>query len=468
MCGLAGVAGNTSIKVRDAFNDLLLITQLRGQDATGVFTVGHRGVSHVKDTGPPTNLFDRKSYDAVMNGVPKIMAGHCRAKTIGENNRENAHPYEFDNVVGMHNGTLRSYYQMEGHDYKRTDSHCLYYNIDRYGVEETIPKLDPDGAWALVWWDKDAQRLNFIRNDKRPLWFAWTKNKDAMFWCSEPWMFSAVSRHVELWDGTEEGKEPKSPYFQIPSDQLWSFTVNSHVKPGEKYLVFHQPRELKAEGKKPVGFLPGYSGANGTGNRGGEVANPFTEAQRKAIEEPEDAITDEVYKRYLARNRGKIEELDDKVDDISPAGSTSTPSSVTKSGKSSSNVLDFRAAKNLSKSSARKTLSLTSSLSSVSQQSVNENGTDGSRKSCSTGLNHPSPSFPGISIRDVLGTEYITHNGYGEEISIHEFQARTNGQCSFCNKPIGDLKEVASFTNRAMTGFVCTSCVSEPEICMVG
>lgn len=463
MCGLAGVAGNTNAKIRDAFNDLLLITQLRGQDSTGVFTVGGANdiVKVVKDVGPPNNLFDRKSYDQVMIGIPKIMAGHCRHKTIGDNNRENAHPYEFDDLVGMHNGTLRSYYQMEGHDYKRTDSHCLYYNIDKYGVEEVIPKLDPDGAWALVWWDKVNERLHFIRNDKRPLWFAWTKARDAMFWCSEPWMFSAVARHVELWDGSEEGKEPKSPYFQIPTDTLWSFSVKGHVKPGEKYLTFHQPRELKAEGRKPVGFLPGSS----TGSRGGEVSNPFVgPGSRK--EEQEDAVVDEVYKRYLERQRNKA--LNDPVDDISQGGSTTTSSPETKSEKGSSNVLDFRMGGLRSRNSNKRALSLTSSLSRISQQNVSGSGADSSKKSCSTGLNHHSLSFPGVSIRDVIGTQYITHNGYGEEISIQEFQSRTNGQCSYCHQPIGDLSEVAAFTNRAMSGFICTSCIEEPKLAIVG
>lgn len=41
MCGLAGAVGNTNVKIREAFIDLLLVTQLRGRDATGVFTVAN-------------------------------------------------------------------------------------------------------------------------------------------------------------------------------------------------------------------------------------------------------------------------------------------------------------------------------------------------------------------------------------------------------------------------------------------
>lgn len=459
MCGLAGVAGNTSVKIRDAFIDLLTITQLRGNDATGVFTVGNNdAVKYAKDVGPPNNLFDRKSFDAVMHGVPKIMAGHCRAKTIGDNNKDNAHPYDFDNVIGMHNGTLRSYHSMEGYDYKRTDSYALYHNIDRYGAPETIKDVNPEGAWALVWWDKVDNRLMFLRNDKRPLWFAWTKAKDAVFWCSEPWMFSAVSRHVELWDGTEEGKEPVSPYFQLPPNMLWSFTVNGYVKPNERYLTFHQPREVKAEGKEPVGF------SIGSPNRGGEVTNPFT--QREAAEG--------AYQRFMNRRAISQQSLDDPIEDNPPVESTSTTPTVGNSKKTSSNVLDFRLGLKRSQSSEKNTLSLRALVSRDSQQSSSESGTNGSQESSKKGstltcLPDDSPEFRRqVSLRNVVGTTYITHNGSGAEIPLAEFEARTGGKCSFCKQPIGDLSEVAAFTDRAMSGFICMSCVEEPALALVG
>lgn len=459
MCGLAGVAGNTNMKLRDAFLDLLIVTQLRGRDSTGVFSVKNdNDVSYCKEVGPPDNLFDRKSFDETLRGVPKIMAGHCRAKTVGENNRANAHPYDFDNLIGMHNGTLRNYYSMEGHDYHRTDSHCLYYNIDRYGVDEVIPKISEDGAWALVWWDKNEKKLNFLRNDKRPLWFAWTKDKTAVLWASEPWMFSAVGRTVELWDGKEEGKEPSSPYFQLPPDTLWSFTVASYVKPGERFLTFHQPREVKAEKKAVVSFFPPSTDRSGTtkdkDKEGGEVSRPFH--------------FQSAYERFQQRQKEK-QELNDDVSDLSAGEATTSPPSEGNSQKTSSNVLDFRPESRRHKNSQKSTLSLPQRITKDSPRSSNESGTGGFKGCLTTESTLQGQlSFPRVSIRKVAGIEYITNNDTSDEISVQQFEERTGGKCTHCHKPIGDLTEVAAFTNKVMSAFVCNECIREPKIAIVG
>ena len=463
MCGLAGVAGNTNVRSRDAFIDLLTITQLRGKDSTGVFSVkGEDTVDYAKQLGPPEWLFDTKSFDRCVNGVPKIMAGHCRSKTVGDNTRDNAHPYDFEDLIGMHNGTLRGHYSLDGYDYKRTDSWAMYNHINRFGIEETMKQLDPDGAWALVWWDKNEKRLNFLRNDKRPLWFAWAKDKTQMFWCSEPWMFSAVNRVVDLWDGkaTAEGEKDTSPYFQLPPDTLWSFSVAAYPKPGEKYLTFHQPHAMKAEGKKPMGFT-----RDSSVSKGGEVTNPFFHGQGVTRE-----AADAAYQRLLARQKN----LDDSLEGIGHVAQEEPGTSITTQRRSenpSSNVLDFRRGPTHGRSSSQKTLSLPPKSSELSQRNSSEKSTDSSKESCEkTGSSSilRSQEFPQVSLRDVAGTQYITHNLTSSEIPIQEFEARTGGKCSYCKKPIGGLEEVAAFTNKAMSGFICTSCVAEPEIALVG
>lgn len=453
MCGLAGAAGATNIRTRDAFIELLLVTQLRGRDSTGIFSVGHgNNVKYVKELGPPEYLFDRKSFEQVLSGVPPIMVGHCRKKTVGDNNRASAHPFDFDNVIGVHNGTLRAYYGMEGYDHKLPDSYALYHNIDKYGAEETIRKLDPTGAWALVWWDKVNNRLNFLRNKDRPLFFAWAKDKKTMFWASETWMFGAVDRNVELWDGRDEGKEPMNPYTELPPNQLWSFTINAHPKQGEKHIHFHQPVEVVAEDRKPVGFSSTYS----AGNRGGSVTNPFVGAAEAA------------YERFQRRQQ-ENKDLNDDVSDLgSQAGSGSTTTASDKSKKTSSNVLDFRLGSKHSTNSERKTLSLPQKSSPDSQQKPSGDGSGGSNVSCVKESRGGTLSFPRVSVREVAGMQYITHNDTSREITVNQFDSQTGGKCCYCHKPIGDLSEVAAFTNGAMESFICTTCVTEPKVALVG
>lgn len=457
MCGLAGIAGNTTAKLRDGFLDLLTVTQLRGRDATGAFVVrnGNETV-FAKTLGTPEWLFDLKSFDSLVRGVPKIMAGHCRSKTIGENTVRNAHPYDFENLIGMHNGTLRAYYNMDGYDHKLTDSHCLYHNIDRRGVEETVRDLDPDGAWALVWWDKVENTLNFLRNDKRPLWFAWTKERTAMIWASEPWMFSAVSRHVELWDGSEEGSEnKKSPYFQLPPDTWWSFTVNDFPKAGEKHLTFRQPREVKAEGKKPLGFLTNRWREDGGGN-GGEVANPFSARS-------EDAIV-----RFHQRQAEKFqkEKLNDPVDDVAAEESTTTKDTSKKVKTNSSNVLDFRRGLMNSTNSRESIPSQRLTSSPLSLPKPKEPSTSFCEDYTST-ARASHHSLPRVTVRDILGTEYIADKVTGSEMTAGEFEARTGAVCSCCKKPIGDLKEVSAFLDKSLSRFICVTCTTQPEIPLI-
>ena len=59
MCGLAGIAGDTNIRLRDGFMDLLDVTKFRGRDSTGVFTVTKNGeVRTAKALGTPEWLYE--------------------------------------------------------------------------------------------------------------------------------------------------------------------------------------------------------------------------------------------------------------------------------------------------------------------------------------------------------------------------------------------------------------------------
>lgn len=459
MCGLFGIAGDTDSRLKDAFKDGLLLTQLRGRDATGAFAVKHNDeTAYAKALGTPEILFDMKSYDTALSGFPKVMAGHCRSKTQGDNTRANAHPYDFDGIIGMHNGTLRNYYKLDGYDHKATDSHCLYYNIDRYGLEETFQEIDPTGAWALVWWNKTDNTLNFLRNGDRPLWFAWTADKRAMVWASEPWMFGVVNRRVSLWDGTKEDGEKQHPYFQLPENELWSFSVNDRAPKTDRTLTLHPIKKIEATGKSAVNFTKPAAGVGfrSNGYRGGEVARPFPpsrEPNGNGGPELNDPLED-LIERFRNRHEGTGK---------TPAGSTTIHGTVNPSGKTSSTVLDFRRGKTRGTNSSKPMLSLPSPKSKDSPQ--DNNGTP--RKwhgSCSA----RSDDLPKkVDVRTVAGTEYITDMKSGSEFSLEAFAMATKGTCCHCDQPIGGLEEVAEIFGGGAS-FMCTSCQKPPKLVLVG
>lgn len=175
--------------------NLLIVDSLRGEDSTGVAFVGKygNGVQVAKALGDPFVLFNDGKYEKGLRTVNKVMIGHNRYATSGGVNKAGAHPFEFDTLVGAHNGTISARYRLDDDKDFKVDSQALYWNFEKNGVKETIRRLGGNGnAWSLVWWDKRELTLNFLRNTERPLWMCRSKDGKVLFWASEPWMLLAA------------------------------------------------------------------------------------------------------------------------------------------------------------------------------------------------------------------------------------------------------------------------------------
>lgn len=198
MCGLVGCfSAYLADKHKKAYKELLWASSVRGYDATGMIqvTAKYSNISKDRRVDPQTNtlkcvgpspvLMNTKEFHQLVDDrETKALFGHCRARTVGENKFENAHPFEFDRIIGMHNGTLNGSY--EGKAEFETDSEAIFKHINDVGVEAAIPELQ--GAWALTWFDKQNSTINFLRNNLRDLWLANEKHTDTIFWASEPGM----------------------------------------------------------------------------------------------------------------------------------------------------------------------------------------------------------------------------------------------------------------------------------------
>jgi hypothetical protein len=191
MCGIVSIISKRQGGFWNAdlemFENLLILDTLRGLDSTGVFCVDSaRQVGYLKVASHPFHLFAMQEYPkwrarAIQSG--RILVGHNRKATQGSINSKNAHPFHSGNIVLVHNGTLRG-------DHKKdfapvdVDSHALAIAFDENGAENVIPKIN--GAFALIWWDVEKNRLFAIRNDERPLEIVETD--DSFFVLSESWM----------------------------------------------------------------------------------------------------------------------------------------------------------------------------------------------------------------------------------------------------------------------------------------
>ena len=250
ICGLIGIAGDTDGNIwKDIFSELLLVDSVRGLHSTGAGFVKRDDNPEfrlAKEVGHPFRLFHNDEYEKNMaRAAPSWQAilGHNRHATLGEHTIENAHPFMFDNIIGMHNGTLerRVLRDLLDHDKFGTDSEAIFNDINSGSVQETVAKLE--GAWALVWFDRRDNTLNFLRNDKRPLHYCYTKDRHSLVWASEPDMLRYVL-----------GRKHKGIFLpkEVPSDGIFSVTKDTHYSwhiPKFTTGAFDSPERVKCEGK---------------------------------------------------------------------------------------------------------------------------------------------------------------------------------------------------------------------------
>jgi len=268
MCGHVGVAGTMAKVDIDVFNDLLYFDTLRGPHSTGVAAVNRNSTNRswdlLKRVGPAYQLMENKRYDSVVSLGNSAIIGHNRHATVGKINNANAHPFEFEHIVGAHNGTIpwdeRS--SIIGGDKFDTDSEGIFNMINEFGIEQTIPELY--GAWALVWYDKRDHTLNMLRNDQRDLFYVISKSGRTIYWASESAMLHAalMRRGIEY---------EKATY--IRPDVHYKFRI-----PDTHGGEFGDPEQVKLCGRTEATkrTYPGYT--HGFPNRGkeeGDSGLPF-------------------------------------------------------------------------------------------------------------------------------------------------------------------------------------------------
>ena len=141
MCGIAGVIqyeSDVSREIRQRairilFSEIMLKTEPRGKDATGLYQVHADGDWLMTKKGQKvsdwilTDRSDSKNEDAIVYGEitdswlehpmeMRTVVGHCRAATVGSKGKDNNdnHPFAIQldgqNVIlGIHNGTLNNH-----------------------------------------------------------------------------------------------------------------------------------------------------------------------------------------------------------------------------------------------------------------------------------------------------------------------------------------------------------------------
>jgi len=257
MCGHVGIAGNLEVRDESTMKRLLLYDFFRGMDSTGLAGIRHANQTALisKIASHPIDLFDSKKFDKTLTASAcSAFIGHNRAATKGNVTTVNAHPYEFDHIVGAHNGTLSvaSHIALEnalGETFE-VDSQAIFAHIARFGIHETVPLLQ--GAWALVWYDGVLNTLNFLRNKERSFWYASTVDNRKILWASEWPMIHAAVTLAQSHQEYELYADGDFKFFSTEENMLYTFDLDRLRSATDTAYPFEYAKAGELKGKEPA------------------------------------------------------------------------------------------------------------------------------------------------------------------------------------------------------------------------
>lgn len=236
MCGITGVySTNFGAWEFDVFQKLLLLNVFRGDDSTGVIRAEHGGrIATRKSLLPSPAFVMSKTADIIEDDKtgknfkkPYLLMGHTRAATKGEVSLKNAHPFGFSNVVGMHNGTIHTSFKHRN-EYE-TDSEAFYRNLNDYGLVEALEDISAyDTAYAFQWIDKKEKTLNFVKNDKRPLYFTYGFAGSTLVWSSDRKDIEYVLQHKKFFSNEGWDRDKTDKYFTLGVNDLLTIPIGKH------------------------------------------------------------------------------------------------------------------------------------------------------------------------------------------------------------------------------------------------
>lgn len=166
MCGLIGFSGKNNNNFNINKIKLLMYWNSveRGKDSTGIWSPKNKIIK----SDDKAEVFIRKYKIKEDNEF----IGHVRKSTVGAATKENAHPYEFGNIIGVHNGTIESdniyIAEKDDPDNLSTDSQYIFYYLNKHMDGRIFMFLK--GSFAVIFKDKNQDGIFVIRNNLRPLY----------------------------------------------------------------------------------------------------------------------------------------------------------------------------------------------------------------------------------------------------------------------------------------------------------
>lgn len=245
MCGIVAIAGGLDLRDEATIKNLLVLDYPRGEHSTGFAAIRSSDESAyiAKIASNPIDLFQMQSFkNACHAAVSDVFLGHNRHATRGGISTANAHPFHYDHIVGVHNGTfmLADITPLEkavGEKFS-VDSQLVFAAIAKLGIKETMKYLTEGkdsltGAWAMVWYNQKTKTLEVLRNKHRPLWYCYTKDFKRLFIASEYEIIKASLILAKSAYDLHLDKEGYG-YFPFEEDVHYTFDVDKFKDGGKR------------------------------------------------------------------------------------------------------------------------------------------------------------------------------------------------------------------------------------------
>lgn len=259
MCGIVGYVSlkdDTRKYSKEKFlTEGLYVNALRGFDSTGVMGVSDDMTWEYSKQAVPAARFVGAGDWEKRNFEQWATVGHNRAATVGAVDTDNSHPFHHGNILLVHNGTLRSTYDLP---FKNpdidVDSSLIAYNLNQVEPGEAVDKVikNLQGAYALVWFDLRDESINFVRNTERPLHFGLNKQADILYFMSEGHMLNMITKRF-------------ADYSSRPTN-IWQLGVRQMLK--------YKKGSLMPEVKEVPNFTNGRRGWEGYYNQTNNYVRP--------------------------------------------------------------------------------------------------------------------------------------------------------------------------------------------------
>lgn len=175
MCGIIGFSGPDNFDYKKIELLALCNSYERGGDATGFYTP-KQGIR--KDNVEAHNFLLNSKFQLESSN---LLIGHLRKKSIGANTTKNAHPFNYNKLIGCHNGTINNYmglanmYNIKHKNYD-TDSQVLFQALSKEFTDGQYPDVfeSYDGAAAVLFTLENSNELYAYRDNERPLYYGFS------------------------------------------------------------------------------------------------------------------------------------------------------------------------------------------------------------------------------------------------------------------------------------------------------